>query len=289
MEKVDRRRKSPAEKEQSAATRVARDATKRRVAEWTAAAEAAEAAGYPINVALHITWSALAGGECRPGHCLGLAAPKREVRIWSGMRQVAARAKVPWLAARAPEYDRKRGLHLHTMLHLPDEAALRDAVRQIEKLTGAPAEWIDPAGRSVRSAGRTTHGVVARSACGGWLLQRNVAALGASIGIAAYAAKGDGKAHVEGQHRLSNALSALARSAAAAGGEGGRARQRRDGRDDRPPPPCGGPDAGASRAGSTAARADAQRVAIPGEVACERDDAPAPQSDAWRKPRAREC
>jgi hypothetical protein len=53
------------------------------------------------------------------------------------------------------------------------------------------------------------------SACGGWLLQRYVAALGGSgVALATYAAKGTGASKVEGQHRLSNGLAALARAAA---------------------------------------------------------------------------
>ena len=213
MAKVDRRRKSEAAKARTAAAQIARAMARRRVTDWTAAASAAEAAGHPLNVALHITWSALAGGDRREGHCLGVPAVERERRLWRVLRLVAVRARVPWLAARAPEHDKARGLHLHMVLHLPDAAAIRDAIGQVERLTGAPAEFVDTSGRKVRGLGRRHHGVVARSACGGWLWQRNIEALGGGgIGIAQYAAKGTGKAAVEGQHRLSNELSALARS-----------------------------------------------------------------------------
>lgn len=212
MAKRDGRRRSEAEKARSAAARMARASTRRRVTGWIAAASAAEAAGHPLNVALHVTWSALIEGERRAGHCLGLSEVERERRLWRGLRQIAQRARVPWLAARAPEHDRRRGLHLHLVLHLPDASALRHAVEQIERLTGAPAEWIDTGGRAVRGLGRRHHGAVARSACGGWLLQRGIEGLGGGgRGIAAYAAKGDGQAVVEGQHRLSHGLAALAR------------------------------------------------------------------------------
>ena len=215
MAKRDRRRRTEAAKAQTASARIERAARRRRSETWIMAAAEAEAAGHPLNAALHVTWSALAGGERRHGHVLGLEPVERERRLWAELRLVAARARVPWLAARAPEYDRRRGLHLHLALHLPDTAAFRDAIEVVERLTGAPAERVDMRGWSYRGAGRTHSGVVAWSGCRGWLLQRHVETFGGSgVALADYAAKGDGKAAVEGQHRLSNALSALARSAA---------------------------------------------------------------------------
>ena len=215
MAKRDGRRKSEATKTATKRARIARASARRRLNTWSSAASAAEAAGYPLNVALHVTWSALVEGERREGHVLGLPAVERERRLWSALRLVAARARVPWLAVRAPEHDTRRDLHLHVALHLPDAAAIRDAIGVVERLTGSPAERVDMRGWSVRGGGRTHYGVVARSGCGGWFLQRRVEALGGSgVALVAYAAKGDGKAAVEGQHRLSNALSALARSAA---------------------------------------------------------------------------
>ena len=103
------------------------------------------------------------------------------------------------------------------VLHLPDTRALRDAIEAIERLTGAPAARApDMRGKTLPGGGRPTHGVVAMSACGGWLLQRHVEAAGGSgVALASYAAKGSGKAKVEGQHRLSDSLSALARQGAA--------------------------------------------------------------------------
>ena len=214
MARRDRRRKSTAAKARTTSARIERATQRRRVETWTTAASAAEAAGHPLNAALHVTWSALAGGERRHGHVLGLEPVAREQRLWSALRLVAARARVPWLAARAPEYDRRRALHLHLALHLPGTAAFRDAIEVVERLTGAPAERVDMRGGSYPGGGRTHRGVVAWSGCRGWLLQRHVEPLGGSgVNLAAYAAKGDGKAAVKGQHRLSNALSALARAA----------------------------------------------------------------------------
>ncbi len=208
----DRRLRTPAQKAASAAARLARAATRRRRQLWTAAAPASEAAGYPLNTAITITWAALEGGDKRRGHILAMGEIEREKRLWSELRFVAARAGVEWIASRAPEHDRKHGLHIHLPMHLPDTGALSDALDVVERLTGAPAAWRDMRGRTLRGGGRTTHGVVAMSACGGWLFQKHVAAMGgSSIALASYAAKGSGKSKVEGQHRLSNGLSALAR------------------------------------------------------------------------------
>ena len=213
MTKRDGRRRSEAAKAATKRARIARASARRRVITWSSAASAAETAGCPLNVALHVTWSALVEGERRDGHCLGLSAVERERRLWSALRLVSARAGVSWLAARGPEHDRQRGLHLHLVLHLPDAAAIRDAIGQVERLTGSPAEWIDTRGRTVRGLGRRHHGVVAQSACGGWFLQRHVEGRGGSgVELVTYAGKGDGKAAVEGQHRLSNELSALVRA-----------------------------------------------------------------------------
>ena len=210
----DKRQRTDAQKAQSRQGWIAAGAQRRRVKIWTAAATAATAAGCPLNTALHVTWGALHVGERLPGHCLGLPAVERERRLWAALQLVAARAGVPWLAARGPEYDRRRGLHLHIAMHLPDAAAMRDALAAVERVTGAPAEWADMAGRTVHGHGRRHHGVVALSSCHGWLLHHHVAGPGGSaVTLAAYAAKGDGSARVDGQHRLSNALSSLARQA----------------------------------------------------------------------------
>jgi hypothetical protein len=232
---MDRRKKSAADKAATKHARLARAASRRRRITWSTAASAAEAAGYPLNVALHVTWSALVEGDRREGHCIGMSAVERERKLWSALRLVAARAGVSWIAARAPEYDKRRGLHLHVMLHLPIDgshakgggwklaslgsmggmAAIRDVIGVVERLTGAPSERVDMRGWSARGRGRSHHGIVARSACGGWVLQRRVEALGGGgAGLAAYVAKGDGQGLVEGQHRLSNALSALTHAAA---------------------------------------------------------------------------
>lgn len=209
----DKRRRTTTQKARTKAQRIAKASAKRRRDDWAAADAAATAAGHPLNVALHVTWSGLMAGDRRHGHVLGLSETLREKRFWSGLRLVAARAGVPWLAARGPEFDRTRGLHLHLVLHLPDVAALRHAVQVIERLSGAPAEWFDAKGRTVQGLGRRHYGVVGRSACGGWLLQRNDPERGGTGALVAYAGKATCADQVEGQHRLSHELAALIRAA----------------------------------------------------------------------------
>ena len=165
----DKRRKTPAQKAKTAAARLARAATRRRVQLWTAAAPAASAAGYPLNTALTITWAALQDGDRRRGHILDMDMVEREKRLWSELRLVAARADVEWIAARAPEHDRTRGLHLHMVLHLPDTRALRDA---IGRSSGSPALRrhglpICVAGRYAAAGGQRTALWPCRRAAGG--------------------------------------------------------------------------------------------------------------------------
>jgi hypothetical protein len=215
----DGRRKTPAQKAKTATARLARADTHRRQQRWTAAAIAASEAGFQLNFLLTVSWPKIEDGDRRSGHILAKKIIDRETHLWSELREVAARAGVEWIAARAPEYDNKRGHHIHIPGHLPDDRALRDALDVVETLTGAPAMWYDMQGRTIRGNGRISHGCVAMSENGGWLLQRHVATAGGSgFALAAYAAKGTGKAKVEGQHRLSNALLTLLRKSTAGSG-----------------------------------------------------------------------
>ena len=209
---ADGRCRTPAQKAKTATARNARADTHRRQRRWAEAALAASAAGYPLNFMLTVTWPKIDDGDRRPGHILEKPTVDRENHLWSELREVAARARVDWIAARAPEYDKTRGQHLHIAGHLPNDDALKDALNVVEHLTGAPAMWSDMRGRTLRGGGRMSQGCVAMSANGGWLLQRHMATAGGDgFTLAAYAAKGAGKAKVAGQHRLSNALLALLR------------------------------------------------------------------------------
>jgi len=217
--KDDRRQRTAAQKAQTKAARLARADTWRRKQRWTAAALAASEAGYPLNFMVTLSWPKIEDGDRRSGHILTKKIVDRETHLWTELRQVAERAGVEWIAARAPEYDKTRGQHLHIAGHLPNDRALRDAINIVENLTGAPAKWRDMRGRTLPGDGRTSQGCVATSANGGWLLQRHMATAGGSgFALAAYAAKGTGKAKVEGQHRLSNALLTLLRKSTAGSG-----------------------------------------------------------------------
>jgi hypothetical protein len=166
-----------------------------------------------------VAWHALETvGERRDGHCLGLPPAERDRRVWAALRRVASRHAVPFVAVRAPEHDRQRGQHLHLALHLPGDDAIRDALAAIERLTGALADDVTITGRPLSGLGRQRQGVVAASPCRGWMLQRAVTGGGGSaVALAQYLAKSAGRDVALGQHRLSNALAALARPQTALG------------------------------------------------------------------------
>jgi hypothetical protein len=217
---VDRRTRTADEKRQTRALRLQRADRRRREKTWPRAAIAAERAGLALNCFATIAWHPLAtAGERRDGHCLGLPPAERDLRIWAALRRVASRHGVAFVAMRAPEFDRQRGQHLHVAIHLPTDGAIRDALAAIERLTGAPADDVTITGRPMAGLGRQRQGVVAVSGCRGWMMQRAVPGAGGSAkAIAVYLAKATGRDVALGQHRLSNALSALARPHAALGG-----------------------------------------------------------------------
>jgi hypothetical protein len=105
----DRRQRTAAQKAQTKAARLARADTYRRKQRWTAAALAASEAGYPLNFMITLSWPKIEDGDRRRGHILAKSIVERETHLWSELRQVAARAGVAWIAARAPEYDKTRG------------------------------------------------------------------------------------------------------------------------------------------------------------------------------------
>ena len=183
--------------------RIARASTYRRLRIWQSAAIGAEEAGHPLNLHVTITWSKFETGEGET-----VSPDVRARRLWNALRFAAARADVPWIAARAPEYGKRHGQHLHIIAHIPRQAdALADIVRVIERHTGARAAWFHPSGRRLS----WTRGVVALSHCGGWMVQRHDHHGGGdSAQLAGYAAKGQGKGKAAGRHQLSNTLSQLA-------------------------------------------------------------------------------
>lgn len=118
--KTDKRYKTAAEKAQTKAKRERRRSDKKRRAEWSAAAIMANANNTPLNHAVTTTWSALTYAEDAATNRLSALSENGKIRrLWSAMKRVADRQGVPWIAARAPEYDRKRGAHLHSVQFLP--------------------------------------------------------------------------------------------------------------------------------------------------------------------------
>lgn len=189
----------------------------RRRLQWSAAASAAVAAGVPLSVVVHITWSACIAAEQRSGHWLGLSEADRVNRLWDRLRRLARRHGVEqFLAARAPEHDATKGTHLHLALHLPD-TALRDVIELIERVTGAPTKQLHlPHGATIRRTGRRLQGVLALGDVGAWLIQKNTRPLiGGEQGFLGYASKASRSEMVQSQFRLSNDLVALTRLAAA--------------------------------------------------------------------------
>jgi len=147
-----------------------------------------------------LTWSKMETSDVPP--------EVRARRLWNALRFAAARADVPWLAARGAEYGPRKGEHHHVMVHWSGAlAAMEDLICVIERHTGARLAWFHPSGRRLGGL----RGVVAMSGCGGWMVQRHDPhAGGDGVQLAGYAAKGQGAAKAAGRHQLSNALSQLA-------------------------------------------------------------------------------
>lgn len=204
---ADKRRRSPAQKAATAQARNARASARRRRDEWRESALAADKAGLPITAVLHVTWGALFANDGGP--VLRHSEVGRERALWRCLRRAVTRHGVPWVAVRAPEHDAAKGIHLHSAAHVP-EPAFGDVIAALERITGAPAAWVDLNGRRMRRGGRMLRGVVAISACGGWLLARNVRPeSGGAVGALAYLTKAAEKGLAAGQYRRSNALAAL--------------------------------------------------------------------------------
>ena len=195
MKNTDGRRRSPAQKARTRLRRQAKADQRRRRSEWSRSVDATVQAGFPINA--HIT-------------ILSDVDHIEEITsaMWRRLRRLMQRKGLPFYAVRAPEYARNRGQHLHIALHLPP-SLYGDVAAALVEVTGARmAGWFDVAGRSLGS----TLGVVAKSSCGGWMLQRHVEdAGGCPKRLIAYAAKGDGKHKAIGRHQRSGELSQLTR------------------------------------------------------------------------------
>lgn len=204
MKNTDGRRRSPAQKARTRLRRQAKADQRRRRSEWSRSVDAAMQAGFPINT--HVT--VLSDVD----HIEEITSA-----MWRRLRRLMQRKGLPFYAVRAPEYARNRGQHLHIALYLPP-SLYGDVATALVEVTGARmAGWFDVAGRSLGS----TLGVVAKSDCGGWMLQRHVeGAGGCPKRLIAYAAKGDGKHKAIGRHQRSGELTQLTREHEAATARG---------------------------------------------------------------------
>lgn len=202
---MDKRRKTEAQKARTRRARIDRQSAQRRRRKWQEAGRIAHEAGLPFSFHLTLTWGVIDNDDYRPSAGISdLPHAERARRVWNALKRIADRRGVPWIAARAPEYDRNKRHHLHLAGHMPHDA-LRDVITTIERVTGAPAAWTDLRGRRL---GRL-QGVLAKSEGGGWLLQRDVQGETGNPYLLRYIAKGSGKRTAEGQHRLSRDLTAM--------------------------------------------------------------------------------
>lgn len=203
---MDRRRKTAAQKERTKRERLARRAKRQRQHRWNAAGQAAHLADLPINFSLTLSLDRLPEERGASSRFIGKTTQRQELTIWVALRCVAKRHGVRWIALRAPEHDRGKGRHLHIAAHMPTDAAMRDAISALERITGVSAAWIDGRGRSL---GRWVHGVIAKSPQGAWMIQRDIAGEPGNPHLVAYVAKGAGKDRVDTQHRMSKDLIAI--------------------------------------------------------------------------------
>lgn len=187
--------------------------TRRRQKLWSDAADGLVLAKLPFTVALNIAWSACFAAEQRCGHWLGLPEAERVNRLWDRLRRLVQQyGSERFLAARAPEYDRTRGVHLHMALHLPEEAR-HGLIHLLELATGARAKALYlPDGTDMRQNGRRLKGVIAIGEAESWMVQKNTRPLsGGEHGILGYLTKAPRADQVCAQFRISNDLVALAR------------------------------------------------------------------------------
>lgn len=193
-------------------------AQRKRERQFIEAAEASAAAGHPITFKVCLTWHALtSAGERREGNALHLPERERVSRLWRNLRGLYRRHGLPFYIMRAPESAGDKGSHLHLALCLPPHL-LSDLVAMISQHTGA-AQDIE----ATFTASERKGGYVARSACRGWLVQRNMRiGNGGERGAAEYISKSVKHDDVQVQYRLSGELSALVKQhRAAQGGDTG--------------------------------------------------------------------
>ena len=148
----------------------------RRADLWMRSAKAIEAAGLPTPTVIGINWAACLSADRTDGHVLGLPETERISVIWDRLWRLAREfGEQEWIAFRAPEYDRTKGLHIHMAARMPNVPNKR-VIDTIERLTGAPAAERYNQPRTVTFRGRKCRGVIATGQNGAWMIQRNLQA-----------------------------------------------------------------------------------------------------------------
>jgi hypothetical protein len=191
-----------------------RAAQRKRQRLFTDAADATTAAGHPVTFKVCLTWRLLTtAGERREGNALHLSEPERVSRLWRNLRGLYRRHGLPFYVMRAPEHAGNKGSHLHLAFCLPSRL-LSDLVAVLVQHTGASQDI-----ETTFTASERKRGYVARSACRGWLVQRNTRiGAGGERGAAGYISKAVRHDGVQVQYRLSDELSGLVRQHRAAQG-----------------------------------------------------------------------
>lgn len=189
-----------------------RAAQRKRERLFTDAANATTAAGHPVTFKVCLTWHALTtAGERREGNALHLSERERVSRLWRNLRGLYRRHGLPFYVMRAPEHAGNKGAHLHLAFCLPSRL-LSDLVAVLVQHTGASQDI-----ETTFTASERRRGYVARSACRGWLVQRNMRiGAGGERGAAGYLAKSVRHDGVQVQYRISDELSGLVRQHRAA-------------------------------------------------------------------------
>lgn len=184
--------------------RSAKQQREKRAQRYTTAAHVSTATGYPLTHQLTLTRNALLLGERLDGHSLHLSEAAFISRLWRNLKNMLRKRGLPFIAMRAPEYDARRGQHVHVALHLPEQLT-PDLIRVIENLTGAPNDTT-----TVFSVTERNRGYLARSGCNGWLLQgnRRVGA-GGELGLTGYLTKSAPRPEISARYYLSGDLSRL--------------------------------------------------------------------------------
>lgn len=169
-----------------ALTREQRRVVKDRYTNFNEAALFAYEMGWPINVALTITWAALVqAGSRNEGHCLAMGEAEKDTYLRNELAR--CRLRIPgvpnFVAIWGRDVGSRMGLHVHMGLFWPhrDMAKL---VNVLERVTGSEM-GPDPRKKPI--------GYYAGSACGGWQLKNVLNGLPGALGWINYIAAQDQK------------------------------------------------------------------------------------------------